>query len=540
MSTPRTADKGRTWAAPRVPPRVAFLAAACSLVFVFAAAGTPIPLYNTYRAEDGITNADLGIVSVGYFVAAATSLLVFGRLSNHLGRRPVALAALTSAAVACMLLIGMDGVLPLLVAQVLQGLACGLASTGLGSYVIDSAPERPRWLPAAITGSAPMLGIPIGALACGALVSYGPAPRVLIYEIVTAVLVVCAALMAMSPETMPSRRGAMASLRPRLQLPAGSGQLLLAAGAASVATWSLGGFYQAFGPSVAAEQLGTTNPLVAAAVFASVMVLNPLGGPLSGRLAPTTGLRAGMTLFVLALGGILVSLHAGAIVPFIAASLVVGVAQGAASTGGMRALLTAAQPEERAGLLSTIYLISYSGAAIPGMIAGKLTSTFDLSRSRSGTPRSASSPPSSPCSPHATRSRSGSQERRALFARDRVDLFSRRPGGISAAFWDRQAGPTGARNQTSCCDTRITFSDRFSIGASGPDRDLVRFEALLTPMMSGRSPQPSRSTHKYRLLGDVWERPSLAPRDRSLITLAALIARNQTVEMPLYLEPRSR
>ena len=226
MSTPGTDSEGCTWAAPRVPSRVAFLAAACSLVFVFAAAGTPIPLYNTYRAEDGITNADLGIVSVGYFVAAATSLLVFGRLSNHLGRRPVALAALVSAAVGCMLLVGMDGVLPLLVARVLQGLACGLASSGLGSYVIDSAPERPRWLPAAITGSAPMLGIPVGALACGALVRYGPAPRMLIYEIVTTVLVVCAVLMAMSPETMPRRRGAVASLRPRLQVPAGSGRLL--------------------------------------------------------------------------------------------------------------------------------------------------------------------------------------------------------------------------------------------------------------------------------------------------------------------------
>lgn len=33
------------------------------------------------------------------------------------------------------------------------------------------------------------------------------------------------------------------------------------------------------------------------------------------------------------------------------------------------------------------------------------------------------------------------------------------------------------------------------------------------------------------LLGDVWKRPGLAPRDRSVITLAALIARNQTVEM---------
>jgi 4-carboxymuconolactone decarboxylase len=37
------------------------------------------------------------------------------------------------------------------------------------------------------------------------------------------------------------------------------------------------------------------------------------------------------------------------------------------------------------------------------------------------------------------------------------------------------------------------------------------------------------------LLGDVWKRPGLTPRDRSLITLAALIARNQTVEMAHYL-----
>ena len=37
------------------------------------------------------------------------------------------------------------------------------------------------------------------------------------------------------------------------------------------------------------------------------------------------------------------------------------------------------------------------------------------------------------------------------------------------------------------------------------------------------------------LLGAVWQRPSLSARDRSMVTLAALIARNQTVEMAFYL-----
>src|SRR5258708_35359718 len=34
-----------------------------------------------------------------------------------------------------------------------------------------------------------------------------------------------------------------------------------------------------------------------------------------------------------------------------------------------------------------------------------------------------------------------------------------------------------------------------------------------------------------RLLGDVWKRPGLAPRDRSIVTLSALIALHQTIAM---------
>src|SRR3954471_16282755 len=37
------------------------------------------------------------------------------------------------------------------------------------------------------------------------------------------------------------------------------------------------------------------------------------------------------------------------------------------------------------------------------------------------------------------------------------------------------------------------------------------------------------------VLGDLWKRPGLSPRDRGIVTLAALIARNQTVELPAYL-----
>ena len=37
------------------------------------------------------------------------------------------------------------------------------------------------------------------------------------------------------------------------------------------------------------------------------------------------------------------------------------------------------------------------------------------------------------------------------------------------------------------------------------------------------------------LFGDLWKRPDLSARDRSIVTLAALIARNQTIELPFYM-----
>jgi 4-carboxymuconolactone decarboxylase len=38
------------------------------------------------------------------------------------------------------------------------------------------------------------------------------------------------------------------------------------------------------------------------------------------------------------------------------------------------------------------------------------------------------------------------------------------------------------------------------------------------------------------LFGEVWERPGLSPRDRSLITVAALIALYRTNELPVHLK----
>lgn len=38
------------------------------------------------------------------------------------------------------------------------------------------------------------------------------------------------------------------------------------------------------------------------------------------------------------------------------------------------------------------------------------------------------------------------------------------------------------------------------------------------------------------LLGHLWNRPQLSQRDRSIVTLSVLIARNQSAELPYYVD----
>ena len=141
-----------------------FAGAACSLVAVFAASASPIPLYELYRRTDGLSHADLSLTAVSYFVAVMAALVVLGRLSNHVGRRPVAFAAPAVTAAGTLLLTEVHSVAPLVAGRMLQGIGCGLASSALAAFIVDSAPASPSWLASAVTTGSPMVGLTVGAL----------------------------------------------------------------------------------------------------------------------------------------------------------------------------------------------------------------------------------------------------------------------------------------------------------------------------------------------------------------------------------------
>jgi MFS family permease len=365
------AGRGRTL-------RPAFVAAVVSLVATFAAVGSTIPLFNIYRAEDGFTNADISTTVVAYSVATLTTLLVLGRLSNHLGRRPTSIASLVLLLLGCLMLLNVHHIGILIAGRLLMGLGAGLASSSLTSYIVDAAPVRPAWLASVASSQTVMLGLAVGAVASGALVEFGPWPRELVFLVVIALLLASAALIVVSPETVTRTPGAWRSLRPRVHVPARVRSLLPGAAAVFLATWAAGAFYQAFVPALVEEQLHTSSPLVVGLVFTAYMAPSVLGAPLGGRFTPAAAQRLGMIAFLAGMIGIVAAIATGALALFFAATIVAGASQGIAISAATRGLLHGSTLADRAPIFSVIYLLSYSGATVPALIAGQLSNTFSL------------------------------------------------------------------------------------------------------------------------------------------------------------------
>ena len=78
-----------------------------------------------------------------------------------------------------------------------------------------------------------------------------------------------------------------------------------------------------------------------------------------------------------------------------------------------------------------------------------------------------------------------------------------------------------------------TLASLYLVGAS-----LAQAQLAQAPQMQPDLGMVAPALEKYAqgtVQGDLWKRPGLSLRDRSIVTLAALVARNQTVEMPSYL-----
>jgi MFS family permease len=354
----------------RLSRPAAFGAITAIFVLFAAASSVPSPLYVVYQQEWGFSATTLTVVFAVYVLALIGSLVVVGALSDHVGRRPVLAAAIALEAVALVLFITAGDVTILLAARVAQGIATGAALTTLGATLVDLNPPHSPGRAGVVNGIAPISGLALGALGCGALVQYAPAPTHLVFALLLLGMVLAGVIVARMPETSARRPGGLASLAPRLGVPARLRPDVYALVPILVASWALGGLYLSLGPSVAASIFGLTNHLIGGLV---VTLLCGTGAATAFALRAwpakrvlTTGavlLTAGTALTLAGLQGHAVALAA-------AGTVLAGIGFGASALACFGALARLASPEERGELFSVAYVIAYLAFSLPAVLAG--------------------------------------------------------------------------------------------------------------------------------------------------------------------------
>jgi MFS family permease len=341
--------------------KIGFIGASITMILIYAASSSPIPLYAMYQSMFGITKNILSMSAVFYFLGTVISLLMFGRLSDYLGRHKTILITIILAILGCFSFIIINNSTIFLIGRLLQGLSCGLASSCVAAYIVDTASEDKSSLGAIVTSSATMIGLSIGVFGGSALVEINPNLISTIFIIWILTFIVSIVLIFSGKETVKPKKGALKSMKPQIKIPTNIKRFIPIAAAIFIGTWAVGGFYQAFSATMSIEQFGVSNKLLGAAIFASLMAPQIVGSSLVDKFK-----------------SFIICLKYSLVVPFLIFNIISAMFIGLSFTSIMNAMLENTSQTDRAGVLSTIYLISYGGTAIVNFTVGQIANNIPL------------------------------------------------------------------------------------------------------------------------------------------------------------------
>jgi MFS family permease len=350
----------------------AFAIAGAAGAATLTAASAPSPLYPVYQRLWDFSAFTLTIIFAVYVVALLVALLTVGSLSDRVGRRPVASAALILLAVGMLLFTVATGTGGLIAARIVQGLAVGAATGTVTAMIMDAArsPRRGSILSSAV----PTLGIAIGAVLAGALVEFAPLPRELVFWILGAVYLVLAALVWLIPERArpeSAPKGSIwRSLLPSAGLPPATRRVFFTLIPTMGATWALGGLYLSLGSSILGTVLGVHSHFVVGIVLGVFFTAGTVGTIISAFLP--SQVREWFGYGTLGLGVVLtiVATLTSTLPLYVVGSAIAGLGFGSAFRFAVNALGEAAPAAQRGQVFATMYIVSYVAFSVPALVAG--------------------------------------------------------------------------------------------------------------------------------------------------------------------------
>jgi predicted MFS family arabinose efflux permease len=338
-------------------------------VLFLASSGAPTALYPRYADRWHLSAGALTIAFGVYAIALLLALLLLGDLSDAIGRRSVIGGALTVLGASLVVFIFADGYTSLLLARVLAGVAAGLITASASAALLDFEPADRPGTAALANATGAMGGQAAGVLASGLLVQYAPHPMTLVYEILTGVGAVLAAIyLVRVAETVPQRSHYV--IRLELGVPRPAMAAFLAALPCLIATWALASLYMSLGPDIVGELTGDDNTALAVTAPALLLLCGVMSAVGLRARTPRVRMLTGSGLLTLGSALTAVALALRDIPTFYASIAVAGLGFGVAFAGALQSLIALSEPDARATLVATIYVVAYLSFSVPAVIAG--------------------------------------------------------------------------------------------------------------------------------------------------------------------------
>ncbi|HEU0194074.1 MAG TPA: MFS transporter [Gaiellales bacterium] len=345
----------------RAQPLRASLTVAAIFAAVMASTTVPTPLYPIYERDFGLSPLQITVVFAVYGVGVMTGLFVFGRLSDHSGRKPPLAGGLLVGALAMVLFLLAQEIGLLLAGRFLIGITAGLYTGTATAWLVDLDDNRDRATKLAIAAN--LGGLAMGPLLAGLLAQYVTAPLRTAYVVELVLILGGLAVFPRLPETVRRRRLQLdfAGLR----LPAEVRTVFLPAATAGIAAFGVSGVFGAVGPAMLGEILGITAPTASGLLVTTLFLTSVAGQFLTRRFVSTVALPAGCVALAAGLGLVALSLAAASVTALAAAAVIVGLAQGLIVGAGL-GLLTVVAPVDRRGQVASAYfLVLYIGLIVP-------------------------------------------------------------------------------------------------------------------------------------------------------------------------------
>jgi len=346
-------------------------------LFLFAASA-PSPLYGVYAKKFNFSSTTVTAIYAVYAAGALAALLITGRVSDYLGRRPVVLLALMIQMVGMGAFIRANGVGALYVGRILQGTATGVASGSISAWLVDLEPaDRPR-LGSLVSGIALLAGLGTGAFFSSVLVQYGPAPMRLVYWLLLGMYAASFVTILFTPDLVVQTSGWTRSLRPQIEVPPAARAQFAATTPSLIAIWALAGLYLSLGPALSLSLARTQNRVAGGLVIIALAGGGAVASAFVAQVEPRRLIIRSCLVVIAGVGVTLLAVLFSSAATLYIGSIVAGIGLGPAFSGVVRSLGPLAPPEKRGALFAAVYIVVYVAISVPTIAAGIATSHIGL------------------------------------------------------------------------------------------------------------------------------------------------------------------